>query len=322
MPKYIQRRPGRPPKEHKVIQGIEHKHCGGSCKKLKPLDQFGKNKHKPDGKSSCCKACANKKAKQFRKALKEKREKEREAAPTGFLVCLNSCCTVKGMQPVDQFIGPYARNDGPTRCCLTCRDKKKEDIIQRYAACQKVWDDWRREHPCVKCMNDPNYKHNYLLIEADHLPEFEKVKKCSNMSYWCHSKRGPAALQAELMKCQASCKFHHRLVTQQRDHDNGRIQKQASLLRKRAIMYAEKHKRGCCLKCKRVLKKGQECAFDFDHRDPTTKFIRNGKTKGPGEFVHLPQALFNTQWPLEQAKCDLLCTNCHTLKNNRDGYRK
>ena len=321
MPKYIQRRGGRERKEHKVIQGIEHKYCGG-CKKLKPLNQFGKRRASWDGKHSYCKPCENKKNKQRRKVIKENRKKERKAAPSGFSICLNPTCIVKGLQPVDQFIGEHVRNDKSTSFCLTCRNNSKEDRKQRYAACQKVWDDWRREHPCVKCMNDPNYEHNYLLIEADHLPEFEKVVSCSQVGYWSVKCRGPAAQKDELMKCQALCVFHHALVTQQRDYDNGRIQKQKSMLRKRIIINAEKHKRECCLTCKRIVKKGEERAFDFDHRDPTTKFKYQGKTKGPTAFVELPQTIFDKQWPLEQAKCDLLCRNCHKLKDNRDGYRK
>jgi len=320
MPKYIQRRRER--KEYNFFHGIEHKFCRGSCKKLKPLDQFGKRTKAWDGKRSECKPCVNKKEKQRRKALKEKREKEREAAPTGFLVCLNTSCTVKGLQPLDQFIGAYVRNDEPTMHCLTCRNKVKEADKQRYAECQKVWDDWRKTHPCVKCMNDPNYEHNPLLIEADHLGG--KVTHCSNKSYWCHSQRGPDALRAELMKCQASCKFHHALVTQQRDHDNGRIQKKPCVLRRRAIMNKEKYRRGCCLRCDRVLKKGEECAFHFDHRDAITKFKYNGKAMNPSTFVDLPDALFDKQWSLEKELVDLLCANCHKVKpgGNRDGYRK
>ena len=140
------------------------------------------------------------------------------------------------------------------------------------------------------------------------------------------SNRGSAAQQAELMKCQALCRFHHALQTQQRNHDKGRILKKPCRLRKRAIINAEKHKRGYCSnpKCKRVLKKGEECAFHFDHRDPATKFMYNGKTKGPSKFANLSDALFDTQWPLEQAKCNLLCANCDKLKTFafRDGYRK
>ena len=88
------------------------------------------------------------------------------------------------------------------------------------------------------------------------------------------------------------------------------------------VINKEKYKRGCCKLCDRVVKEGEECAFDFDHRDPKTKFNYRGKTINPSAFVYLPQALFDKQWQLEQAKCDLLCRNCHKLKDNRDGYRK
>ena len=244
-------------------------------------------------------------------------------APSGFSVCLFEWCT-EGLQPLDQFIGAHVRNNELTMHCLTCRIKQKEVNEQRQAACKKVWDDWRKTHPCVKCMNDPNYEHNPLLIEADHLPEFEKVEKCSDHAYWSHSQRGPDALRAELITVQALCRFHHALQTQQRRHNNGKIQKQPCVLRKRAVINVEKHKRGCCKLCKRPVKEGEESGFDFDHRDAITKFKYNDKPYGPSRFVALPQVVFDKQWPLEQAKCDLLCRNCHGLKSkrNRDGYRK
>ena len=309
-------------KLHKLINTIEHKHCG-KCDQWKPLDQFAKCRN---GKRPDCKACGKKKEKQRRKVMKEQLQKAREMAPTGFLFCLNKSCTVKGLQPVDQFIGAHVRNDEATDTCKTCRDKRREDRERREAPCQKVWDDWRIIHPCVKCMNDPNYEHNPLLIEADHLPEFiptlgVKLKACSQIGFWSAESRGPAKLQAELTKCQALCRFHHALVTQQRNHDNERILKQPCKIRKRAIINTEKHKRGCCFLCERVLKKGEERAFEFDHRDASTKFMYQGKTKGPSAFVDLPDALFDTQWPIEKELVDLLCANCHKLKDNRDGYK-
>ena len=199
----------------------------------------------------------------------------------------------------------------------------KEVKKLREAPCKKVWDDWRREHPCVICNQDPKYEHNPLLIEADHLPEFEKMEACSEVGFWSAESRGPAKLRAELMKCQATCKFHHALQTQQRDLENGRIEKQKSKLRKRTVINAEKNKQGCCLLCERVLKKGEECAFHFDHRDPKTKFMYQGNIKGPSQFVNLPDAIFNKQWPIEKELVDLLCANCHKLKSfaNRDGYK-
>ena len=308
-------------KLHEFIDNVEHK-CCTMCKQWKILNQFAKHKRKWDKLQSNCKTCANKKQKQRdEKALKKREAARKEARGTGFLVCLKTCCTVKQLlQPIDQFISAYVRNNKPTDTCKTCRKKEKEERIRREAPCQKVYDDWRKTHRCVKCTNDPNYEHNPLLIEADHLPEFEKVKACSEVGYWSAESRGPAKLRKELMKCQALCGFHHALVTQQRRNET----KDPRIIRKRAVINTEKYKRGCCSnpKCKRVLKKGEECAFHFDHCDPTTKFIRNGKAVSPATLVYFEQPLFDTQWPLEQAKCDLLCTNCHMLKDNRDGYRK
>ena len=316
-------------KHHEIIQNIEHKHCG-SCKKWVVVDQFGKNVRAWDGRQSCCKRCRRMNEKQYHeetnKVALEKREKARKEAPAGVLVCLFVGCTIKDwLQPMDQFMNLHVHTHEVTKGCLTCRDKEKVKKKQRYTACQRVYNDWRKIHPCVKCMNDSNYKHNYLLIEADHIPELgKKMKRCSNFGYWATKSRGPLALKAELMKCQALCRFHHRLQTQQRRHDNGKIEKNTCKLRKRAVINKEKHKRECCLLCEQPVKEGEECGFDFDHRNSKTKFKYNGKTIGPSAFVGLPQSLFDTQWPLEQAKCDLLCVNCHGSKTNvsRDGYKK
>ena len=316
-------------KHHEIIQDIEHKHCG-KCDKWKILEKFTKRKKTWDGKRNYCKACANKIKNERNKKVLEKRQMACQDAPTGFSVCLNVYCTIKELlQPEDQFINTKLHTHTFTRICFTCRRRNIEKTYQSGTireACLAVWDEWRKNNKCIKCSKDPIHKHNYLLIEADHLPEFEKVKECSNMSYWKVKSRGVLALKAELKKCQALCRFHHKLQTQQRNHDNGYILKQVYKLRKRAIINAEKHKRGCCSnpKCKRHVKEGEECGFDFDHRDPTTKFIRNGKPIGPSAFVMLPQALFDTQWPLEKELVDLLCTNCHKLKTfaNRDSYKK
>ena len=191
MPKYIKKRKRGERKEHKVINNIKHKQCSGICKKWKSLDQFGKDARARDGTRSDCKSCVNKRSKQRRKVMKEKRKKEREMVPSGFLVCLKASC-IKGLQPMDQFISAFEDIEGPTSHCKTCRDKVREAQIRREAPCQKVWDGWRIIHPCVMCMNDPEHEHNPLLIEADHLPELiptlgKKVKACSDMNYWCHS---------------------------------------------------------------------------------------------------------------------------------------
>ena len=42
--------------EHKIIDGVEHKWCG-RCKRWLPLDSFGKNRIKWDGKQERCSEC-------------------------------------------------------------------------------------------------------------------------------------------------------------------------------------------------------------------------------------------------------------------------
>lgn len=310
-------------KLHEFINNIEHKHCR-SCKKWKVLDLFGFSEKPWDKLYYSCQDCRKKKDKQ----RLENRKKAREDAPIGFSVCLERSCSIKDpkqwLQPVNQFNAASVHRHTLTTICLTCRTRKKASANRpgtNKAACQKLWDEWRMTNPCLECSKDPKYKHNYLVIEADHLPEFEKVKACSALEYWGTKLRGPLKLRKELKKVQPLCCFHHKLQTQQRNHDKKQILR---TLRRRAIINAEKHKRGCCLTCKRIVKEGEECGFSFDHRDPTTKFKRNGKAINPSYFVYLPQALFDSQWPLEQAKCDLLCANCDKLKTfgNRDGYRK
>ena len=317
-------------KHHEIIQNIEHKHCG-KCNKWKVLDNFGKCKPNWDGLYCFCKVCCNNISYRKINIIMKKRKQARQNAPTNFSVCLHHSCTIRDpkqwLQPVDQFMDTHVHTHTLTKCCLKCRSKFKTTRNRPGTireACRKVWDEWRKNNKCIECSQNLNHKHNYLVIEADHLPKFEKVKECSNMSYWKTKSRGVPALLAELKKCQSLCRFHHKLQTQQRNHTKGYYLQRKDRLRRRAVINKEKHKRGCCFRCERPVKEGEECAFTFDHRDPTTKFVRNGKVICPGHFVKLPQSLFDTQWPLEQAKCDLLCANCDKLKTwaSRDGYKK
>jgi hypothetical protein len=46
-------------------------------------------------------------------------------------------------------------------------------------------------------------------------------------------------------------------------------------------------------------------AMDFDHRDPTTKLLTPAHLPGAGSFRLMQEEL---------AKCDLVCSNCHRLR--------
>ena len=91
---------------------------------------------------------------------------------------------------------------------------------------------------------------------------------CSDDRYWsCHG--GVPALERELAKCQSLCCWCHRLKTKR---ERG-IQKKKCRLKRRAIINAEKLRRGKCLRCPRRVTLETCCAFDFDHRDASTKVV-------------------------------------------------
>ena len=77
---------------------------------------------------------------------------------------------------------------------------------------------------------------------------------------------------------------------------------------KRARINEKKRERGECLKCEMKCVEGNEFLFDLDHRDPQKKTIKVSK------LVNKSWDDFNKQFPLEMAKCDLLCCGCHWIK--------
>jgi hypothetical protein len=85
---------------------------------------------------------------------------------------------------------------------------------------------------------------------------------------------------------------------------------------------------GKCHSCDRAVTSANVWAFDWDHRDPTTKLTGGlaGKRGGVSGLVvsrtvaacivHTPA--FKDVLDAEMDKCDLLCTNCHKRKTHND----
>ena len=206
-------------------------------------------------------------------------------------------CTKCGhLKPEDQFKSRHPRRQTLTKWCLTCRQSLTQTEINPTSAkgkCRARWEEWKAKNPCVVCdKTDPQ------LIEADHLRD--KVHHCSDASYWaCHG--GVPALERELDKCQSLCRWCHRLKTKR---ERG-TQKQKSNLKRRAIINVEKLRRGKCLRCPRRVTLETCCAFDFDHRDASTKVIRLS------QLIKKSQAFFDEHIVSELKACDLLCCLCH-----------
>ena len=254
----------------------------------KPLHERCSKCTRPNGTTfKCCGRCRENQRKHARK-----KRNATPVCPPGQRYCTN-CARI---QPEDQFKSIYCRRQTLTVLCQTCRQSLARYEINptsKKGMCKARWEEWKAKNPCVVCgETDPR------VIEADHLRD--KVYPCSSDRYWaCHG--GVPALENELTKSQSLCCWCHRLKS---DRERG-TQKQKSKIKRRAIINAEKLRRGKCLRCPRRVTLETCCAFDFDHRDASTKVIKLSK------LVEKSQAFFDQHIDSELKACDLLCCSCH-----------
>jgi hypothetical protein len=254
----------------------------------KPLhERCSRCKHPNGTTSRTCERCREKAKKRMQKILNAT-----PVCPPGQRYC-KQCGHIK---PEDQFKSRVARRQTLTTRCQTCLQiKSRSDInpTTTRGKCRARWEEWKAKNPCVVCgESDPQ------LIEADHLRD--KVYQCSSDRYWANH-GGVPALEKEFAKCQSLCRWCHRLKTKR---ERG-TQKQKSKIIRQAIINAEKLRRGKCLRCPRRVALETCCAFDFDHRDASTKVIRLSK------LVNKSQYFFDQHIKSELKACDLLCCSCH-----------
>jgi hypothetical protein len=157
------------------------------------------------------------------------------------------------------------------------------------------------------------YPQDWRLIQADHIePKAERKKRTGEeghrlgqYGWWaCPKNGGVEGMEEEATKCQALCIFHHRIKTKEERKEVT----QRSKIKKLKIINEKKRERGGCLKCERACVEGNEHLFDLDHRDENNKKIEVSR------LVQKSWSDFNSQLPLELAKCDLLCCGCHWIK--------
>tara|TARA_B110000971_G_C20009410_1_gene500845 strand:- start:1242 stop:1847 length:606 start_codon:yes stop_codon:yes gene_type:complete len=199
------------------------------------------------------------------------------------------------------------------------------------------------------------------VLDGDHKdpdglvdPANKKVEQLSNIPWWsCNG--GVAAMRLEVLKLQWPCAFCHQLEdTGKQANRNGDPKlmpdgkkgkhateeeikqynsKYMAKMRypKQEYVDAEKLRRGCCLKCKRVVTKENVFAFHFDHRDELTKMKGKktiaGENGGVAGLVnnHAKAATLDKIKPIidsEMAKCDVLCANCHRRKTHNYPFRE
>ena len=282
------------------------------CKKNKDETCFGKDaRNKKDGLQAWCKECVSEYDKE--RVIKRKKKRMEETLPEGMKRCANSCC--HKILPLSEFQSTTARRTTPTAWCNNCKaiqKKTEKNPTTAKGKCREWWQNWKKTHPCEH-EGGCEYPEDWRLIQADHIePKAKKRKRTGEKGHglsdypWWSCNGGVEAMKKEAKKCQALCIFHHRIKSKEERRDETRKSK----VEKRAIINEKKRERGECLKCEMKCVEGKEFLFDLDHRDEEEKIIR------VSQLVSKSWDYFNTQLPLEMAKCDLLCCGCHMIKTH------
>ena len=289
------------------------KQCS-TCKKTKETSCFHKDSRAKDGLRPQCKPCIS----EYDKKRREKRKKNRleeTDLPEGYKRCANACCNK--VLPISHFQSIVNRRTKLTDWCQKCRAIQKkcaENPTTTNGECRTWWINWKQTNPCVRCEEEGDdcvYPRDWRLIQADHIePKAERKKRTGEEGYclsdykWWPWNGGVKGMEEEAKKCQALCIFHHRTKTKK----ECKKQTQRSIIEKLKIINEKKRERGGCLKCERPCVEGNEYLFDLDHRDENIRTLR------VSQLVKKSWSYFNSQLPLELAKCDLLCCGCNCIK--------
>ena len=225
--------------------------------------------------------------------------------PPGHRRCRGSC---DGVKPVTEFQSMHVRRTTLTTRCQRCRDSLHRSEMNPNTIsgqCKQVWLNWKKGKVCAHCGTDRH-------IQADHCRGDKKVKEGSAYKWWAwHG--GPEAQQRELDdKCQPLCLFCHRVKSKK---ERGTC-KQARYIRRHKIINDEKLRVGFCETCDRTVTPDNTQWFDWAHKDRATWVIYISK------LVYKSEKYFQTQWPIERAKCKLLCCLCHKDETTEENKRE
>ena len=292
------------------------KQCS-TCKQTKETSCFHKHSRKKDGLNTRCKPCMS----EYKKKRREKRKKNRVEEtdlPEGHKRCAKPTCNQ--VFPISHFQSIVNRRTKLTAKCQKCRaieKKTQENPTTKVGKCKAWWITWKQTNPCVMCEEEGencDYPRDWRLIQADHIEPKAKRKKqtgeeghaLSHYMWWAWN-GGVEGMEKEAKKCQALCIFHHKIKTKEERKEE---ETRRCRIEKLNIINEKKRERGGCLVCERACVEGNEYLFDLDHRDENIKTLRVSR------LVDKSWSYFNSQLPLELAKCDLLCCACHAIKTH------
>lgn len=192
-----------------------------------------------------------------------------------------------------------------TRCYQHRRRESK--LVKHTIATRKGYAEKKRQlgivlklekGPCVDCSET-----DIRVLEFDHL--HGKIDRVG--------RRPLDMMRREAKKCVMRCRRCHRIrseVESRKKYRNFRYSsktenKQAIRKRKKMLMIRSKLKIGKCQECG-WFNKDFTCTLDFDHQDPSQKFVRVSRM--------VNHCYSDDNIKKEIAKCQLLCANCHHLK--------
>lgn len=311
MCKKIQAKHKKKKKSSIIVVGENELICA-SCHKPKTIDQF-KSKTNDEIIKTCltCREMKNRyKYKKFNwipieisKAKKEFDEKYKfyvlkPIVSWALKQSYKKCTRCKKNYDFDQFISERYKFT-ETNVCLKCRTNNNINRKVDNTHYEKLRGNIEKLKiemgPCIEC-GETNLK----VLEFDHIDTSSKVANVTAL-------RSIEKMNLEAKKCQILCRMCHTkksVETMKEKFKN--YEKNDIIKRNQDHVKNIKLKINKCTNCdKKVSDYIPEC-FDFDHIDPTTKFM------DVSDMVSSKYCIKKIDNEIQ--KCQLLCGYCHKLK--------
>jgi hypothetical protein len=221
-----------------------------------------------------------------------------------------------------------------TSYCRPCQDAVNSTLSPKVLACKNEWERMKREAcathgGCPKPGCAEGGMAAWVCMSADHVDPTTTVHALSHYKWWS-SNGGVEAMRREHEKVQWMCVCCHQYepTSATGRTRTGTFPSWERIREKEAYVNAHKLKLAQCqyADCPRVVTAATVRSFDLDHRDPRTKAMHETHPEliakariggGVGGIVqNSATSLAEVKAALDEelAKCDLLCTNCHTCR--------
>lgn len=260
--------------------------CGRECidcKQLKLFEEFYNDKDKKFGYSNHCKLCSTIAHKKYKKNNPEYFQK------------YNKQYRIENLEHLNEYNAKY-REENREYLNAYMREHRKETAIVTKALVNTT-----KAIPCISCgISYPTY-----VMDLDHIDRSTKKFNISTASGRSHKM---SKITNEISKCQVLCANCHRNKSHEEEQMKRKevVSETVSRRRQRQAYVNDNFKKTPCMDCGVTFNHWQ---YDFDHRDPSTKF------KSIFEMTRNGSALDKIKSEID--KCDLVCANCHRERTHQ-----